>query len=197
MTPPNYPGTSVPMPEQRTKAHSQSEVTPLSEQLMKRIREDLGNEVERIVDLEGALDENSLRIDKLESAMTDVASVARDMRDHLKRDAELRKLSDASRKIRNRNLSIAWGLVSALIVAAFGAWVQKAINSSKDDTVKQVTDKTAQQIASSQPSTETRVRESEEHGRQLEYERWQQWQLEHPLPIQKRAETLAGKPPSR
>lgn len=81
------------------------------------------------------------------------------------------------------------GFVGALVAALIGYWGQvRAVAAG----ASQAKIGAAQVIQSTTPSTEDTRRAGEEHGRQLEYERWQQWQSEHPLPIAKQ-ETIAAR----
>jgi hypothetical protein len=78
----------------------------------------------------------------------------KDWQSHLKEEAERKAEIKRLRQLRAKFLTWIYGLIAALIVSMFGAWVQHRLGTNKAETVSQSAIATRTELDKKQPSTE-------------------------------------------
>ena len=178
--PPNFPGTHIPM---REKAHSESEVTPRTEHFMQVVHQ--------------AEEQRQSDISEVRKQISEMRPVIDRMSKHM--DASDRREIELETARKKRNTRIKWAVVTigapvlvAIVGSGAAAWTQILVQSRA-----QASAVATHTVQSSQPSTEELVLAAENRGKQLEHDRWMQFEQDHPAPIVKSPDRVASRPPTR
>jgi hypothetical protein len=179
----------------REKAHSESEVTPRTEMVLQKVHDAEASRVRDSVNFNARITAVEATVARVDETVSKLSGVADQMSEHLRIDAARRVTAEATRKRRARVLATVWTFTAALIVAAFGAWIQNALTVNKNETVKQLAENTRQQIVSAQPPTEATYDNGFKAGAKAAVDEQLRRLEANPQPIG--ATRIAGRPPTR
>ena len=180
MTPPNYPGTHIPM---REKAHSESEVTPRTEHFMQVVHQ--------------AEEQRQSDISEVRKQISEMRPVIDRMSRHM--DAAERREIEIETSRKKRNTRIKWAVVTIgapVLVAVVGsgaaAWTQILVQSRA-----QASAVAAHAAQSAQPSTEDTYRAGFAAGSKAVVDEQLARLQANPSPIVKSPDRVASRAPTR
>jgi len=117
-----------------------------------------------------------------------------DWKTHLQEEADRTAEVERVRRARAKFLARIYALISALIVAAFGAWVQQRLGTNKSETITQSKEAIRKQLEDKQPSTEDTFNNGWRQGAEFEGRRVRE-ELRSQIPIVPPRCVKGAKPP--